>query len=167
MSKQINFSGSLLFFVMTLALTSTRGLPSQAVQSPDGTVSFESAVLLVDTYATFSTIRFRQARYYFDLELPEGIGEPLKKVVIQQRRGSEEIDFRSEVTIGVKPRRNPDFGGVYLFGVTAFPAGEKSRGLYLGAGRLHFFENFNSSSRHILDSQQENVPEWRINPKQE
>jgi len=193
MSKQINFSGSLLFFVMTLALTSTRGLPSQAVQSPDGTVSFESAVLLVDTYATFSTIRFRQARYYFDLELPEGIGEPLKKVVIQQRRGSEEIDFRSErtkvylgdhrnrgeplesittfneetgeitvefstpippgnkVTIGVKPRRNPDFGGVYLFGVTAFPAGEKSRGLYLGAGRLHFFENFNSSSRHILE----------------
>ncbi len=193
MSKQINSIGSLLFFSITLALTSTSGFQSQAVKAPDGTVSFESGVLLVDTYATFSAIRVRQARYYFDLELPEAIGEPLKKVVIQQRRGSEDIDFRIDrtkaylgdhrnrqeplesttsfneetgevvvefanpippgknLTIGIKPRRNPDFGGVYLFGVTAFPAGEKSRGLYLGAGRIHFFENFNSSSRYILD----------------
>ena len=43
-------------------------------------------------------------------------------------------------TIGLKPRRNPDWGGVYLFGVTAFPSGDKPDGLYLGAGRLHFFQ---------------------------
>ena len=47
----------------------------------------------------------------------------------------------SKFTIGLKPKRNPDFGGVYLFGVTAFPSGQKARGLYLGAGRLHFYRN--------------------------
>lgn len=42
------------------------------------------------------------------------------------------------VTIGIKPKRNPDKGGVYLFGVTAYPEGESSAGLYLGVGRFHF-----------------------------
>ena len=45
------------------------------------------------------------------------------------------------VTIGLRPYHNPDTGGVYLFGVTAFPAGEKSYGQFLGFGRLHFYEN--------------------------
>jgi hypothetical protein len=45
------------------------------------------------------------------------------------------------ITVGLRPRRNPWTGGVYLFGVTAFPAGEKPYGLYLGVGRLHFYDN--------------------------
>jgi hypothetical protein len=44
------------------------------------------------------------------------------------------------VTIGLHPVRNPNIGGVYLFGVTAFPAGEKTHGQFLGFGRLHFYE---------------------------
>lgn len=44
-------------------------------------------------------------------------------------------------TVGLKPKRNPDFGGVYLFGVTAFPVGEKPEGLYLGVGRLSFYDS--------------------------
>lgn len=47
----------------------------------------------------------------------------------------------SLLTIGLFPKKNPDFGGVYLFGVTAFPAGEKAQGLYLGVGRLQFYDN--------------------------
>lgn len=47
----------------------------------------------------------------------------------------------SKFTVGLKPKRNPDYAGVYLFGVTAFPPGKTSRGLYLGAGRLHFYRN--------------------------
>ena len=43
-------------------------------------------------------------------------------------------------TVGLRPKRNPDVGGVYLFGVTAFPSGENPDGLYLGAGRLQFFQ---------------------------
>lgn len=45
------------------------------------------------------------------------------------------------VTIGLRPVRNPMFAGVYLFGVTAFPPGEKSHGQFLGFGRLHFYNH--------------------------
>lgn len=42
------------------------------------------------------------------------------------------------VTVSIHAKQNPLFGGVYLFGVTAFSAGENSPGLYLGPGRIHF-----------------------------
>jgi len=42
------------------------------------------------------------------------------------------------VTIGLRPQRNPLLDGVYLFGVTAYPAGEKAHGQFLGYGRLDF-----------------------------
>lgn len=45
------------------------------------------------------------------------------------------------ITIGLKPDQNPMTGGVYLFGVTAFPVGEKSHGQFMGFGRLHFYSH--------------------------
>ena len=44
----------------------------------------------------------------------------------------------SQITIGLKPRINPEREGFYLFGVTAFPAGEEPTGLYLGTARFYF-----------------------------
>ncbi len=44
----------------------------------------------------------------------------------------------SKITIGLKPRRNPDFSGFYLFGVTAIPTGEDPTSLYLGVARFYF-----------------------------
>lgn len=43
-------------------------------------------------------------------------------------------------TIGFKPKKNPDISGVYSFGVTAYPFGNNAQGLYLGPGRLHFYQ---------------------------
>ncbi|TFI54232.1 DUF2808 domain-containing protein [Mastigocladus laminosus UU774] len=43
------------------------------------------------------------------------------------------------ITIALKPVQNPGVSGVYLFGVKAFPAGEKSYGQFLGYGRLQFY----------------------------
>ncbi|MBW4632921.1 MAG: DUF2808 domain-containing protein [Iphinoe sp. HA4291-MV1] len=43
------------------------------------------------------------------------------------------------VTIALKPVQNPTVAGVYLFGVTAFPAGEQAHGQFLGYGRLQFY----------------------------
>ena len=54
------------------------------------------------------------------------------------------IEPDKTINIALKPIRNPSVEGVYLFGVTAFPAGEKSHGQFLGYGRLHFHRN-NSS----------------------
>lgn len=45
------------------------------------------------------------------------------------------------VTIGLRPRANPMSSGVYLFGVTAFPPGEKVRSQFMGFGRLQFYNN--------------------------
>ena len=47
-------------------------------------------------------------------------------------------------SIGLKPRRNPKYGGIYIFGVRAFPPGLKSYGSYLGIGRFHFYLDGNS-----------------------
>ena len=48
------------------------------------------------------------------------------------------------VTIGLEPARNPRLGGVYLFGVTAYPEGESAYGQFLGYGRLQFYERGDS-----------------------
>jgi len=175
---------------MTGLAISFGAIPATGVQTGDGTVAFEAGLLLVNTSTTFNDVRVRQAKYYFDLELPADIGEPLQKVLIQQRSGGDEIKFKPErtevylgdrrhkgeslaaiasvnenkvtedktapaieiqfeqpippgsrITISIKPKRNPRYAGVYLFGVTAFPKGEKARGMYLGSGRLHFYRN--------------------------
>ena len=44
------------------------------------------------------------------------------------------------VTIALAAKQNPRMGGTYLFGVTAYPAGDKGIGLFLGQGRLTFYE---------------------------
>ncbi|BAY08857.1 DUF2808 domain-containing protein [Calothrix sp. NIES-2098] len=45
----------------------------------------------------------------------------------------------STVTVEMVAKENPQFAGVYLFGVTAYPAGENGIGQFLGYGRLHFY----------------------------
>ncbi|HHP7232664.1 MAG TPA: DUF2808 domain-containing protein [Xenococcaceae cyanobacterium] len=157
---------------------------ADAVTAPDGTVSFNQSPLLTDAHTTFSSARARGATYYFDVELPTDVGEPLQQVVIRQRQGAEAIEFKldqtvayignhrqkeqqleigsvsqaeasngieivfdspippgTNFTVGIKPTKNPFYDGVYLFGVTAFPAGEQANGLYLGVGRLHFYRS--------------------------
>jgi len=48
------------------------------------------------------------------------------------------------VTIGLRPNRNPRLGGVYLFGVTAYPSGDSAFGQFIGYGRLQFYERGDS-----------------------
>ncbi len=48
------------------------------------------------------------------------------------------------ITIGLRPVQNPLTSGVYLFGVKAFPVGEKTAGQFMGYGRLQFYgDSFN------------------------
>ncbi|PSB24430.1 DUF2808 domain-containing protein [Stenomitos frigidus] len=49
----------------------------------------------------------------------------------------------STVTVALAAQRNPTWGGVYEFGVTAYPAGENGLGQFLGYGRLNFYGNSN------------------------
>lgn len=43
------------------------------------------------------------------------------------------------VTIALSPNQNP-LGGVYLYGVTAFPAGDNPYGQFLGYGRIQIYD---------------------------
>ncbi|KAM3098269.1 DUF2808 domain-containing protein [Phormidesmis sp. 146-12] len=45
----------------------------------------------------------------------------------------------STVTVALEAKSNPQFGGIYEFGVTAFPEGENGLGQFLGFGRLSFY----------------------------
>ncbi|WP_313952117.1 DUF2808 domain-containing protein [Nostoc sp. FACHB-110] len=47
----------------------------------------------------------------------------------------------TKITIALKAVQNPQRNGVYLFGVTAFPMGDNTRGQFLGFGRLSFYQN--------------------------
>ncbi|MGB3138815.1 MAG: DUF2808 domain-containing protein [Nodosilinea sp.] len=44
------------------------------------------------------------------------------------------------VTVTLQTPRNP-WGGVYLFGVTGYPAGDSGVGQPLGYGRIHIYDN--------------------------
>jgi Protein of unknown function (DUF2808) len=41
-------------------------------------------------------------------------------------------------TVAVEADRNPNNGGIYQFGVTAYPVGDSTTGQYLGTGRVTF-----------------------------
>jgi hypothetical protein len=49
------------------------------------------------------------------------------------------------INIRLRAVRNPRYGGVYLFGVTAFPQGNDPYGQFLGYGRLHFYDSGSNS----------------------
>jgi hypothetical protein len=45
------------------------------------------------------------------------------------------------VRVSIPAIANPQSGGTYLFGVTAFPAGENSSGQFLGYSQIRFYQN--------------------------
>jgi hypothetical protein len=44
------------------------------------------------------------------------------------------------ITLALRPVRNPRFGGVYLFGATAYPVGDTVESTFMGYARLSFYE---------------------------
>jgi hypothetical protein len=80
-----------------------------------------------------------------------GLGE----VTLDEKTKAVTVNFNppvpagKRVTIALAPERNPAYGGVYLFGVTAFPTGEPAYGQFLGFGRISIYDNhFNSLFFH-------------------
>ncbi|MGB3613056.1 MAG: DUF2808 domain-containing protein [Elainellaceae cyanobacterium] len=45
------------------------------------------------------------------------------------------------ITVELEAEHNPAQGGIYEYGVTAYPAGPNGIGMFLGYGRLHLFDN--------------------------
>ncbi|NBD15329.1 MAG: DUF2808 domain-containing protein [Cyanobacteria bacterium] len=162
---------------------------SWAGERLDGTVFFDAPPRLEEAKTTFNETQMRGATYYFTLTLPSQAGEPLGKIMIEQRGGVDDIPLRLDqstafvgtasdkqepialadvsqsennrqitvqletpvtpgttFTIGLQPRKNPRYGGAYLFGITAFPAGDTVQELYLGVRRIQFYDRSNDSN---------------------
>jgi hypothetical protein len=49
----------------------------------------------------------------------------------------------NSVTVVLAAQHNPNWGGVYEFGVTAYPEGNNGRGQFLGYGRINFYGTSN------------------------
>jgi Protein of unknown function (DUF2808) len=71
---------------------------------------------------------------------------PLKDVMIDPKTQVVSVTFDppvepgKTVTVRIYPVRNPDTGGTYLYGVTAFPKGEKPAPQFLGFGRIRIYD---------------------------
>lgn len=91
-------------------------------------------------------------RYRLDAtEVWQTVGEERRAVAlgeVTEDRDTQTLTIRFDpplspggtVTLALRPVRNPRWAGVYLFGVTAFPAGETVRPRFMGFARLSFYE---------------------------
>ncbi len=145
-------------------------IPSgNAVTLMNGKTYFDQVPQLGDAYSTQKAVNVSGAIYYFKVTIPKDAGETLQKVEIKQFRASDDVNFDLDesqsgiaitiapdktvtvtfnppipagetIDIKLRPERNPRYGGIYLFGVTAFPEGDDPHGQFLGFGRLIFYE---------------------------
>ncbi|AOX04075.1 hypothetical protein BJP34_01760 [Moorena producens PAL-8-15-08-1] len=121
-------------YYFTIEVPEDAGKPLKAVKIEQrnnvGTIEFkvnESRAALRESF---------RGGQELSLVLIGGVSKPGEVTVVFERP----VEPGNTVTIALKPKRNPFQGGVYLFGVTVFPEGEDSSGLYLGSGRLHFYD---------------------------
>lgn len=92
-------------------------------------------------------VRFKldDSRAFVGTRNQKGARLPVAQVMQDRKKQTVILNFDPPVTpgqtitIGLRPVQNPRISGVYLFGVTAFPRGEKSHGQFLGYGRLQFY----------------------------
>ena len=121
-------------YYFTLRIPSNAGEPLQRV--------------VINQHEGVDNIDFRleDSRAFEGTRRKKGQELPIKEAIEDDLTRSISVTFDppvepgKTVTIALDPVQNPCFGGVYLFGVTAFPPGEKVHGQFLGFGRLHFYD---------------------------
>jgi hypothetical protein len=91
--------------------------------------------------------RFRLDAIEAFANTPEG-RVPLPLGELSQDRDTRELTILFDppvqpgvpITLALRPVRNPRFGGVYLFGATAYPVGDAVESTFMGYARLSFYE---------------------------
>lgn len=84
-----------------------------------------------------------QSRAYLGDRVAEEQSIPLVSVGGEQESGvlipfERPVAPGQSVTITLQVDRNPSEAGIYQFGVTAYPVGDNSAGLYLGTERVNY-----------------------------
>ncbi|MGP1372184.1 MAG: DUF2808 domain-containing protein [Almyronema sp.] len=101
-----------------------------------------------------SDLRFQLGESIAFEGYPRGSRSPLTLSSVTQDEDSEAITFAFDppiqpgrvITLSLNPVRNPRWGGTYLFGVTAFPAGNSVNAQFTGYGQLRFYDTDNDSN---------------------
>lgn len=133
--KTIYVRGSIYYF--TLEVPQGAGEPLQRVEirQKDGSTAVQRVWMQPSkTEAFVGTLEHR------------GAAIPLGTATYDENTQNTVITFSqpvapgTTVTIALHPERNPRSDGVYLFGVTVFPAGENPYGQFIGYGRFHFYD---------------------------
>lgn len=123
-------------YEFTLTVPADAGAPLQAV-----TITQASTADII-RFDVSKTIAFAGNHYGAGVQLPlaavGGESSELGKMTIVF---DPPVQPGAVVTIAVKAKRNPSTSGTYLFGVTAYPVGESTNGLFLGHGQLTFYDN--------------------------
>ena len=129
--KRVRIPGAKYYFTLSIPEQETESLYKVIINQRQGSDAIR--FLVEETFAFEGTFNNRGKILVTETFSDSGSNTPLFVTFPQS------VSPGTTITIGLKPRKNPRWSGVYLFGITAFPTGEKSRGLYLGVGRLHFF----------------------------
>jgi hypothetical protein len=72
---------------------------ADAVQLRDGKTYFVQLPMLLEAVTTLNWVYAHGATYYFEISLPQNMGEPLQKLEIFQVEGGDSIDFFRNETI--------------------------------------------------------------------
>lgn len=91
--------------------------------------------------------RYRTEATEAFVNLPDG-SRPLSLGEVVENRDDRTLTIAFDppvqpggaITLALRPVRNPRFGGVYLFGATAYPVGEQVESTFMGYARLSFYE---------------------------
>ena len=120
----------------------TIDIPEDAGESLKAVTIQQKTNLEKITFSPDKSRAFFGSQFKKDLSIPIASAELLIDRELSTENGvkvifKEPVEAGNTITISLRAR-NPLYGGIYLFGVTAFPAGANSQGMYLGSGRIHF-----------------------------
>lgn len=139
--KTARFLGSTYYFTLTV--------PENAGES------LQTVIITPEPAPDRVQFELKQTEAFEGTSDREGAKLPLQTVTQDPKTQAIAVTFNpavaagKTVTIGLYATRNPDTGGTYLYGVTAFPAGAQSSGQFLGYGRIQIYDaGLNSSLPH-------------------
>ncbi|NJL45071.1 MAG: DUF2808 domain-containing protein [Leptolyngbyaceae cyanobacterium SM2_3_12] len=156
-ASAIQYSDGIVGFSYPLRLTdsyATRNLVSDGNATYYLTFDFPAEAAESLDRVVVSLDQGRDPMFRYDLgataafvETPDG-RVPLPLGAVTQDRDTQALTVAFDppaspgatITLALRPNRNPRFGGVYLFGVNAYPVGEAVRPTFMGYARLSFFE---------------------------
>ncbi len=95
----------------------------------------------------FPRFYLEESRAFEGTSRSQGREFALKAVTRDRKARTISVTFSPPVppgttlTIRLRPVQNLRNSGIYMFGVTAFPSGEKVHGQFLGFARFHFYDS--------------------------